>query len=423
MATPKSLVAHLHKHWEIIEELARISREHLIFDDDLLLKVVARFMPQTDDEERAGVVRSLLNADILLPLSRSTSVQLNVLILEFVRGLSKEHELGLSDVLKAKIEAIKRLTDQLAEALEDHDPDLMKRSAIQLSDLLRQITQQLEQDRHAILELAEQAKSSDVSIPIQKRYRAVLEAYDQYVEPMNEMMDSGLKGAFYPYIERAEKVLDKAMEVLSARGALYTQRLQLRQVAYQVKELRRLGRIVAQQCADILLPLRDEVRQHNELSSAISALLGQVRKKGLSRSLSSKLSNETFPVWRRERRIRISLGDEIRSIMAAAQDYEPAAEAFPESFEGPCEGMQDFIDENQLREQLKADLPIENLMTWLQHRHPTLSDPIILRLYHDLVRDPLWIAELSESQTMTRLRSVKVTYNPHRLTTPHEHVS
>ena len=63
-------------------------------------------------------------------------------------------------------------------------------------------------------------------------------------------------------------MLDRAEEYLSVRGALYTQRLQLRHVSQQAKELRRLGRLVAQQCADTLLPLRDEMRQHNTLSTS-----------------------------------------------------------------------------------------------------------------------------------------------------------
>lgn len=86
-------------------------------------------------------------------------------------------------------------------------------------------------------------------MPLAKRYRAVLDAYDQYVEPMNEMMDSGVGGTFYPHLEAAERALDQATEQLSMRGALYSHRLQLRQVAYQAKELRRMGRLVAQQCA------------------------------------------------------------------------------------------------------------------------------------------------------------------------------
>ena len=115
-------------------------------------------------------------------------ITLNPLVLDFVRGLTREHELGLSSVLKARVEGIKQATEQLNEGLAPLDHDLLRRGSARLSELLRQISQQLDQDRHAILELAEQAKSNDAAMPISQRYRAVLEAYDQYVEPMNEMI-------------------------------------------------------------------------------------------------------------------------------------------------------------------------------------------------------------------------------------------
>jgi hypothetical protein len=95
-------------------------------------------------------------------------------------------------------------------------------------------------------------------MPIAQRYRRVLEAYDHYVEPMNQMMDTGPQGTFYRYLEDAERSLDLAFEQLSVQGGLYSHRLQLRQVAHQAKELRRFGRLIAQQCADTVLPLREE---------------------------------------------------------------------------------------------------------------------------------------------------------------------
>jgi hypothetical protein len=91
-------------------------------------------------------------------------------------------------------------------------------AANKLAELFRQISLQLDQDRHALLELAEDAKSADASMPIAQRYRRVLEAYDHYVEPMNQMMDTGPQGTFYRYLEDAERSLDLAFEQLTVQG-------------------------------------------------------------------------------------------------------------------------------------------------------------------------------------------------------------
>ncbi|SEG89347.1 hypothetical protein [Marinobacterium lutimaris] len=416
MASPKQLTYQLYRHWDIVEQLCRLSREMPAFEPEQAIAVINRFGTQDTEHDSADILRTLCANEILQPLSRSEDFQLNPLVLDFVKGLTREHELGLSAVLKARVEAIRDATQQVTEGIDQEEMDLLRSASVRLSDLFRQIAGQLDQDRHAILDLAEQAKSREATLPIDKRYPAVLEAYDQYVEPMNEMMDSGLGGTFYPYLEQAVRVLDKAEEHLSIRGALYTQRLQLRHVAQQAKELRRLGRIVAQQCADTLLPLREEARQHNSLSTAISELLGLVRKRGLKRLYQQQPSEGRLPCWQRTRRGRLQLGDEILELMAAARHFEPAVQAFPEDVAYGSANLVQLIDEAQVQKSIEAELPIENLMRWLQEHHGNLPDQTLLRLYHNLIREQGWQADLQPYQEETDLRHIRISYHPHRLT-------
>ena len=275
MFNPRSLVYALYTHWDTVEVLVRLSREFAIFTSDQALTCITSVSPQLDAEGQGAVLRALVNADILQTLPRSSDLQLNAYVLEFVRGLTREHELGLTAVLQARVAAIREATEGLNEGMAGSDMDRVRWSANKLAELFRQISLQLDQDRHALFELAENAKSSDSGMPVTQRYRRVLEAFDQYVEPMNQMMDTGPGGTFYRYLEDAERALDLACEQLTVQGALYSHRLQLRQVAHQAKELRRFGRLVALQCSDTLLPLREELRQHNALSSAISGRCGK----------------------------------------------------------------------------------------------------------------------------------------------------
>lgn len=416
MATPKSLVFQLHRHWEVMECLCRMSRELPAFEPAHVLTVIERFSSPTETQEPAQILRTLCAADLLQSLGRSDDLQLNPVVLEFVRGLTREHELGLSAVLKARVEAICQATQQLAEGIEHKKTDDLRTGAARLSELFRQISRQLDQDRHAILELAEQAKASDVAMPLARRYRAVLDAYDQYVEPMNEMMDSGLGGAFYPHLKQATQTLERAEEYLSVQGALYTQQLHLRQVAQQAKELRRLGRVVAQQCASTLLPLREEARQHNLLSTAVSELLGQVRKRGARQVL----HGSSLPGWQRERRTRIHLEDKVRTLMAEARQFVPREQAFPEALPGDPADINVWVDEARLRQALALALPVPNLLHWLQQHYSALPDDVLLRLYHDLVREPDWQSYLQANPTCTELHNIRVSYHPHRLSAHQE---
>lgn len=418
MANPRSLVYALYTHWDTVEVLVRLSREFAVLTTEQVLSCIAKVAPQLDAEAQGAALRAMVNADILQPCPRSSDLQLNAYVLDFVRGLTREHELGLAAVLQARVAAIREATESLNEGMQAADMDQARGAANKLAELFRQISLQLDQDRHALLELAEDAKSADASMPIAQRYRRVLEAYDHYVEPMNQMMDTGPQGTFYRYLEDAERSLDLAFEQLSVQGGLYSHRLQLRQVAHQAKELRRFGRLIAQQCADTVLPLREEMRQHNALTSAVSLLLGQVRKRGLRRALSRHTASTAMPVWRNERGFRLQLGDEVRAVMAAAQQYQPQSVAFPQDDPGNAPPLLEHVDEAAIRQQLRSSLPVGSLLDWLHTHHGHLQDATLLRLFHELQHEGSWQIEASAHSETTTLQAIRVLHHPHRVSIP-----
>lgn len=415
MANPRSLVYSLYTNWDIVESLARLSREFTVLNCDQVLSAIAKTTPQLDIDDQGAILRSLVSSDILQIVARSDDLQLNAYVLDFVRGLTREHELGLAAVLQARVLAIREATEALKEGMLTAEIDKVREAAKKLADLFRQISLQLDQDRHAILELAEEAKSADAIMPITQRYRRVLDAYDQYVEPMNQMMDTGPQGTFYRYLEEAERALDLAFERLSVQGGLFSHRQQLRQVTHQAKELRRFGRLIAQQCADTVLPLREEIRQHNTLTSAISRLLGQVRKRGLRRALYRHETESILPLWRNERGFRLQIGDEIRSIFAAARQYEPQSVVFPIDEPDSDVMILERVDEVGIREHLLRSLPVESLLDWLKTHYGHFQDPTLLRLFYELQLDISWHIKVSEQSEKTNLQTIRVLHYPHRV--------
>jgi len=412
MPSPRSLTLALYTHWEIIESLVPLTRDFPAFDAEQALTVINRACPTLEPAQREDALRQLVNSDLLRLLPHSNALELHPQVLEFVRGLTREHELGLSQVLRARVDAIKDATAQLADALVLNQADGMRSAAVKLAELFRQIGQQLDQDRHAILEQTERAKAADANLPLSRRYSDVLEAYDNYVEPMAAMMDSGPEGTFYRHLELAEQTLDHVVETLEVRGALYSHRLSMRQVAFQAKELRRLGREALKQCSDTLLPLREELRQHNALSSAISHLLGQIRKRGLRRAL----RGADLPLWQRDFHRRVTVGSEVLTVMGEALNYTPAAVRFPEDDSEAAEPMLDLVDEHALLAALHRDAPIGNLLDWLHRYEPAWNDATTLRLYHELAQRPEWQAIQAELACALPLNSVRVTLYPHRIT-------
>lgn len=411
MTSPRSLTYSLYTHWDTVESLVLLTRDFPVFEREQVLSVIARSNAALDLARREEILRAMVASDLLQVVARSDALELHPQVVEFVRGLTREHELGLSQVLRARIDAIRDATARLAEGLAANKADLMRSAAQKLSELFRQIAQQLDQDRHAILELAERAKAADANLPLTRRYAEVLDAYDNYVEPMAGMMDSGPEGTFYRHLEHAEQALDHAVETLEVRGALYTHRLAMRQVAFQAKELRRLGREVLKQCSDTLLPLREEFRQHNALSAAITLVLGRIRKRGLHRALRPA----DLPLWQRSQPRRVGVGAEVLTIMGAALDYTPATVRFPDDELAGAGPQLDHVDEAALIAALRRDLPVGNLLEWLHRYRPQWSDATTLRLYHELVRRPDWQIHAAEFPTAQTLNAVRVTHHPHHI--------
>jgi hypothetical protein len=409
MANPRSLVFALYNHWQVVEWLVQLSREYPAFESAQIIELIGKVDARNTQEDRDSILRSLINAEILQQLPRNDLFQLNGHVIEFVRGLTREHELGLSAVLQARVQAVREATAQLNEALEQRDLDKLRNACVRLAELFRQVGMQLDQDRHAILEIAEKAKSADSQMPAERRYRQVLQAYDEYIEPMAAMMDSGPNGTFYRHLEDAEHALDHAIEILSAQGALYSLRMLVRQSGFQAKELRKLGREVLKQCSDTLLPLREELRQHNSLSATISQLLGQVRKRGLAHVF----RKQQLPIWRADRPKRVSVGDEIRTVMAEARNFQPTSMAFPP--EPPAVSISELqlVDGIELRERLSKCLPIPSLLDWLYSNYALLNDATLLRLYHELINEPEWQMAQADQPLSTELGQLRVTHYPH----------
>lgn len=411
MINPRSLIRALEKHWEGIEQLVVLGRGQVAYEREDLLALLAKVYLHEAVEQHIERLQSMVNAELLTEMSRSNTLQLNENVRQFVSALLHEHELGLSEVLKARIVDIKKGLEQLHQAMQDRDMDALQRGAIRIDNQLRQILQQLGQDAHAIQDIAERAKATDIRMPLARRYREVLEAYDRYILPMTELMDTGAGGSFYPLLEESERVLEVLAQQLATQGGLYSHRQLLKQVNFRVKDLRQSGREVLKQCTNTLMPLREEFRRHNQLSAAIGLLLGEVRKKGLRRTFRS----QTLPVWRKDRPVKVSVGAELLTLMEQARGYQPKIVEFPELTAEAMQMSFERIDEHAIQQHLIASLPISDLMAWLVEYYADYQDVTLLGLYHRLIRLPDVSAAPDAEETRITLKQVAVRLHSHRV--------
>lgn len=411
MINPRSLVRALDKHWDAIERIVSLGRDQISYERDDVLALLKKIYLNESIEQHVDRLQNLVNAELLIEMSHSNTLQLNENVRQFVSSLLHEHELGLSDILKARIIDIKTGLEQLHQAVTDRDMSALQRGAVRIDNQLRQVLQQLDQDTHAIQAIAERAKAADERMPLARRYHEVLDAYDRYVLPMTELMDTGAGGSFYPLLEEAERVLESLAQQLAAQGGLYSHQRLLRQVGFRVRDLRQTGFIALKQCTNTLMPLREEIRRHNQLSASIGQLLGEVRKKGLRRTF----PQQSLPVWRKERTVSVAIGPELLTLMEQARHYQPKSVEFPEVTVKDVEMHLERVDEEAIRNHLYESLPLMDLMSWLADHYGQYQDITLLRLYHKLIRLPDITATPGQYETRVSLKQVVIQLHSHSL--------
>ena len=396
--SPKAITTALAQHWEVMERLCAFARELSSFELDEIARIIARTLPAKSAADHSGVLQDLSDRGLIQRLPRSDRRRVHPDVLTYVQQMTREHNLGLSEVIKVRVDKIEKATSTLQDAVAAVDRSGMVVAARTLAQQFDHISTQLEQDRHAIHEIAERAKAMDPSLPLVVRYRQVLEAYDQYVDPMVSMMDSGPGGIFNRHLQAAGESLDAAVQVIgTTHGDLATEIRILRDAAYHARELRRLGREVMNHCSVTLLPLRNALRDHSTLAASISTVVGLVRKRGARRVLTTTV----LPFCVRDRYHKISAGPELRNIMAAALNYVAPHVDLPEEVEQIDPTPLDLVDLDNVRGQLAKEGGTKDLLSWIASHNPSWQDSTILAVFHDLSRpagdkpvilasEPLW---------------------------------
>jgi hypothetical protein len=416
MINPRTLIRALDKHWDIIEQLVLTAREQLTWESETLLPLLQQTYIQDSLAQHQERLQQMVNADILVELPRSSVVELNNMVRDFASQLLHEHQLGLSDIVKIRIAEIKTALETLHSAMRNQDMAALQRGVSSIDQQLRHITEQLQQDAHAIADIAERAKTADNQLPLARRYQEVLETYDRYIEPMTDLMDTGAGGTFYPLLEQTEGVLDVLSEQLAIQGALISHQRSLQLLNFRVKDLRRVGRETLKYCTNTLMPLREEVRRHNQLSTAVAKLLSDVRKRGLKRTF----ANSKLPQWRKEQTKRITVDSSLLTFMAQARGYTPKSVVFPDIVDDGKAERPELLDEKAIEQHTLNSLPIDDLMRWLVENYGQYQDATLIKLYHRLIRLPSIQAVNQHQETRHELKHLAIQLYSHRLTA-HEH--
>ena len=400
MIPAKKLLNTLTEHWGVLELLfKRFKMADFSLKD--VQNAIKQKQPSWSNERIYKETNRLLNQDIIIPLAKSSQLEINRAIADFATFLLQEEHLGLAQEISVLVDDLARLGNRLAKAGEIEDYDELRRFSRIMDDRVRKIMKLFAHNENAILNIVEQAKADNAVQSLQKRYQAVIEAFDEYIEPMLEMVD--IRGDFHACFNTIEAQISAQIQQIDCLGKSYQDKRMLEQLRTRILEMHLVGRESLRKSADMLMPLREELRRNNLITRQAAKVLGLVRKNGVDNMLSAVQPNFVSDAQ------RFSLGQQrhIVAYMAGLVDFEHDEYQLPEHDDVPAYQSPQIPDYNDVKTQFrkrfkKASKKAQPLLSFLDESYPDLEADEMLFLYQKLISDG--DLEISQSQEKVKIK-------------------
>ncbi len=382
MIPAKKILNTLSEHWPVLEALIKRFKmgDFSVKDVQNILK---QQNPAFDSARIYKETNRLLNQDILIPLAKSSQLELNRAVADFASYLLQDESLGLAEEIHVLVKDLARLGDKLTEAGDDEDYSELSRYSRIMDERVRKIVKLFEHNQNAIFNIVENAKSDESSLSLAKRYRAVIEAFDEYIEPMLEMVD--IHGEFQACFERIEEQLSRQLERIGQSGKSYQQKRMLEQLRTRILDMHLIGRESLRQSADMLMPLREELRRNTLVTRQASKVLGLIRKNGVDRILGPHT-----PHFSSDNQ-RFSLGPQhqIVAYMATLSEFEDAEYQLPSQQDVAPYARPNIPDYGAVKKRFKqfGGKKPRALLGFLGESYPELEADELLFLYQKLISD------------------------------------
>jgi hypothetical protein len=402
MIEPKRVLRALAEHWTLLEPLC----EH--FDTGTLSLVELRSqlnaqLPDGTPTDITSLLDQWIRLDILVPVAKSPNrFELNAQIHDFLSYLRREHRLGLCLEIEAYLRHLERLAEYIRDAFEVRDAADLARQLRLLDMRVRDVLKKLGNDEQALIAVAERAKTSDRQIPLRQRYAEVLATWDEYVEPMIQLVAAD--GAFEQGVYRVEHVLLRLLSEQQRLGQLVDDDMLLRTHA-RILEMQTTAQLTLRRARELLLPLREEARRHNAVTRGAALALSVIRKKGLD-----AVPQASMPLFSRPQSTFLGTASQVEAYVYALARFEPKPAQFPKSHstrKGP--GPRAPRTAREMIERCEQALPLPDLMTWLLEQEPEGATDELLYWFSRLSRDGRFQRDRLERQTyLTREHQVSL---------------
>ncbi|RXF00244.1 hypothetical protein [Pseudoalteromonas sp. PS5] len=403
MIPAKKLLNTINEHWSVLELLFK--RFKLA---DFSLKDVQNILkqknPSWSSERIYKETNRLLQQEIIIPLAKSSQLEINRAIADFASFLLQEESLGLAEEITVLIKDLERLGNRIAQAGEEADYSELRRFSRIMDERVRKIVKLFEHNESAIMNLVEQAKSDTSTLSLGMRYKAVLEAFDEYIEPMLEMVD--IHGPFQRCFDQIELQVSEQIDEIEQLGRGAADKRMLEQLRTRILDMHLIGRESLSRSADLLMPLREELRRNTLITRQASKVLGQIRKRGVDRLLSPVQPEFVSDIQ------RFNLGQKRHMVayMASLVEFEHEEYQLPDHDDVPAYQSPTIPDYHAVKTRFQqTSKKRQALLGFLSDSYPDLEADEMLFLYQKLINES--DLTLSQEQQKSKITIASHTFS------------
>ncbi|MBM7060213.1 hypothetical protein JQX08_05795 [Pseudomonas sp. UL073] len=402
MIDPKRVLRALAEHWTLLEPLCERFDQGTLSLVELRSQLLAQ-LPDGSPADLTALLDQWIRLDILVPVAKSPNrFELNAQIHDFLAYLRREHRLGLCLEIEAYLRHLERLAGYIQDAFEIRDGNDLARQLRLLDMRVRDVLKKLSNDEQALVAVAERAKTSDRQIPLRQRYAEVLATWDEYVEPMIQLVAAD--GAFEQGVRRVEQVLLKLLGDQQRLGQLVDDDLLLRTHA-RILEMQTTAQLTLRRARELLLPLREEARRHNAVTRGAALALAAIRRKGLD-----AVPQAALPLFTRPQSNFLGTASQVESYVYALARFEPKPAHFPKaSATRRGDAPRAPQTAREMLDRCQQALPLPDLMLWLLEQEPEGATDELLYWFSRLSRDTRFQRErLERRDYLTREHQVSL---------------
>ncbi|EPJ93974.1 MULTISPECIES: Mks condensin complex protein MksB [Pseudomonas] len=397
MIEPKRVLRALAEHWALLEPLCEHFDQGTLSLNELRSQLAAQQLDSTP-QDITSLLDVWIRLDILVPVAKSPNrFELNAQIHDFLAYLRREHRLGLCLEIEAYLRHLERLAGYIQDAFDIRDGNDLARQLRLLDMRVRDVLKKLANDEQALVAVAERAKTSDRQIPLRQRYAEVLATWDEYVEPMIQLVNAD--GAFEQGVRKVENVLLRMLTEQQRLGHLVDDDMLLRTHA-RILEMQTSAQLTLRHARELLLPLREEARRHNAVTRGAALALAAIRRKGID-----AVPQAAMPLFTRPQSTFLGSASQVEAYVYALARFEPKPARFPKSHRTHKGGEAPRAPRTvrEMVERCEDALPMPDLMTWLLEQEPDGATDELL----------YWFSRLSREKRFKRERLERRDYHTH----------